>query len=85
MSKTICRHCKGTGLEPDRTSNNKRIGNMMREYRLLKKITIREMAFDMGITTSYLSDLEGGRRAWSHKLLDLHSDAILKLTSKTKI
>ena len=56
-----CRRCNGTGLEPD----NVAIGAAMRERRKQAGVSLRALGARLGLSASYLCDLELGRRAWN--------------------
>ncbi len=55
-----CRRCGGTGNEPDAQA----IGEELRLMRQGAGVSQREMARLMGISPSYLCDLEQGLRRW---------------------
>lgn len=61
---TTCFRCNGTGRLPDST----RFGAMVRQWRERLKLTQATVADAIGITRSYLSALEHGRREWTHSL-----------------
>lgn len=69
-SQRICEHCNGTGFEPD----DRAIGQLMRERRMQRGITLTEMATRLQLTKSYLSDLEVGRRHWTRTNLERYED-----------
>ena len=65
MMNQLCTRCHGTGYEVD----DKALGQEMRLVRLRKGLSLRDCAQQMGITPSYLCDLELGRRRWpAHRL-----------------
>lgn len=59
----ICKHCGGTGKEPDWREQ----GEQMRQVRKKQKMTLRELARRLKITPAYLSDMENGRRQYLPK------------------
>jgi len=60
-----CRRCDGTGVEPDQI----KIGAAMRARRQDAKMTMQDVGNLLGLTRSYICDLELGRRAWNADLL----------------
>ena len=62
----VCTRCGGTGYEVD----DKALGHEMRVARLRKGLSLRDCAQQMGITPSYLCDLELGRRRWPAERLE---------------
>ena len=56
-----CKRCGGDGVEPD----NKAIGRELRAQRESRCYSMREVAIAMGISSSYLGDLELGERRWT--------------------
>ena len=56
-----CQNCFGTGYEPDQAV----VGRKMRKLRVKSGFQIAPLAHAMGISPSYLSDLERGRRDWT--------------------
>lgn len=65
MSAPICRRCSGTGREPDARA----IGTSVRRLREASGRSLRDVAEALGITASYLCDLELGRRLLSAQRL----------------
>jgi len=61
----VCARC-GNGLPID----DKKTGERVRLYRTDLGISQDEMAKAMKISAAYLSDLELGKRAWDHALLE---------------
>jgi len=68
---TICPRCGGSGKLPD--------SSWMRSTRLEKGLSLREVANEIGISASYLSDLERGRRNLSHNINTRFCNALIKL------
>jgi predicted transcriptional regulator len=66
MRRIICPKCDGLGSIPD----PREYGQAMRARRERAHITLRDMAGRLGITPSYLSDMELGRRSWPKKHRD---------------
>lgn len=56
-------------------------GQMMRELREAKGLSLRIVAVAAGFSAAYLSDCELGRRKWSRELVRRVEDAI-KLATK---
>lgn len=56
-----CQYCGGTGTVAD----DREVGRRLREIRNLRKISIKEVAFSMKVSSPYICDLELGRRHWS--------------------
>lgn len=61
MKRPICSHCNGTGEEPDQSATGARI----REMRVTKGMQAKTLANLLGLSASFYSDLELGKRAWS--------------------
>ena len=73
-----------TGTMQDRT-----LGEIIRAGRLAKKLGLRELARELDITPSYLSDIENDRRVPSEEVLrklagrlDLDADHLLALAGR---
>ncbi len=60
-----CEQCNGTG----ESLNHKELGRERREARVELGVSLRDMAELMGLSHSYLCQLELGRRAWGSTLL----------------
>lgn len=56
-------------------------GDKVRCHRMSKDFSLREIAILMGISASFLSDLELGHRGWTENLVDKFNDA---MSEKTK-
>lgn len=67
-----CTRCNGTGIEPE----NRELGLEFRNMRKRHKYTLRELASRMGISASYLCDLELGRRNWNTEIIDRFHGAL---------
>jgi len=63
--KERCVHCGGGGLRVD----DKATGKRAREWREERQLSQEQVARSMGISASYLSDLERGKRTWGTELL----------------
>ena len=72
MTAPVCIRCSGTGLEPD----DRAIGRRMRERRLAKGLSLRAMATLLELSSSYISDLETGRRQWGKRNVDRYEQAL---------
>ena len=70
----LCTHCNGTGQEP----NQSVIGNGLRSQREAAKISLRTMAELIGVSHSFLSQLENGHRAWRRSVSKRYEQAINK-------
>jgi transcriptional regulator with XRE-family HTH domain len=70
MANEICSKCGGSGLEIN--------AEQLRTRRLVAEISLSETARRMGISVSYLNDLEKGRRNWDRELLAKFNKALAK-------
>ena len=70
-----CPRCQGSG----RIADDRAVGTRMRERREAKKITLRAMARRLNLSVAYLSDLELGRRRWSHTNVTRYADVFGKI------
>lgn len=61
MKHLVCSHCNGTGIEPDQAATGARI----RELRVTKGMQAKTLAEKLGLSASFYSDLELGKRGWS--------------------
>ena len=50
--------------------NERSCGVLVKQLRLRKKLSLRAMAKELGISAPYLSDIEWGRRKVSARVLD---------------
>lgn len=48
----------------------KHFGKLMRQHRVLAGISLRKMAAAVGITPSFLSNLENGKRRWTLSVIN---------------
>lgn len=60
MKDKPCHCCHGSGAEVD----EKKASAMLKKLRVKSKIGLREMARRIGISHSFLSQLEAGNRKW---------------------
>jgi DNA-binding XRE family transcriptional regulator len=73
-----CKHCNGSGFEPDHSAT----GNALRSQREGAGLSLREMAEAIGVSHSFLSQLENGHRTWRRSLARRYSQAIQKNLNK---
>lgn len=59
-----CPTCWGTGKIP----NHAALGKRARRVRQNRGLSLKEMALRLGVTDSYLSYLETGKRRWSREM-----------------
>lgn len=62
MSAKPCQTCLGTGTQ----QNQRERGQQARHFRVVRKLSQKEVAKAMGITAQYLNDLEHGNRGWTY-------------------
>lgn len=72
IRKYPCPHCNGAGVVLDDRDQ----GQLMRERRQAREITLRMMAKGSGLSVSYLCDAELGRRRWNTRLLKLYEERL---------
>ena len=60
--------------------NHEAAGDMVRKFRLSRKVSLRAVAIEIEMSAPYLSDLERGRRNWSPELFVFVGEAIKKLS-----
>lgn len=65
MNTVDCPRCEGTGKIRDTQATGKEVRSLRENYNL----SLRSIARRMGISPSYLSDLETGKRDWNDKRL----------------
>ena len=61
-----CRKCKGSGTEIDDAA----VGAEMRKLRASKNITLKAIAHTLGVSASYICDLERGYRNWTETMVE---------------
>lgn len=62
-----CPNCWGTG----RKINHAKLGRFARSLRVKRGLTLKEGAKLLGVTESFLSYLECGKRSWSERLYQI--------------
>jgi transcriptional regulator with XRE-family HTH domain len=72
MKMQPCHHCNGSGQEID----SRRLGQDLRNKRISRKISLRDLSERMGICAPYLCELELGRRRWSNGLIERFEKAL---------
>ena len=77
MKDKPCHCCHGSGEETSAVA----IGHTMRCLRLKKLIGLRVMAERMGISHTFLSLLEQGKRNWTAKLIQDFKDSTYDQTT----
>jgi len=74
MNKTAnCHCCGGTGKELDHA----RVGSELRAYRAVRNLTMARVAKRMGLSESYVSELERGKRNWNDALVERYRKAVV--------
>lgn len=66
VEPTKCKCCLGTGV----TQNWAAIGRECRARRLDAGLSLIDLSHELGVSVSFLSLLELGKRHWNHELLD---------------
>ncbi len=74
LRKAPCGHCAGTGSEID----NAGTGKILMGMRSAAKATQTDIAELMKISSTYVSDLELGRRNWTSELITGYLAALAK-------
>lgn len=67
-----CHCCDGSGTETD----NLKLGRALSGLRLRQQISLRGMARELGISHTYLWQLENGRRNWPANLIKNYRNAL---------
>jgi hypothetical protein len=67
-----CHCCDGSGTETD----NLKLGRSLSGLRLRKGITLRALARELGISHTYLWQLENGKRNWTPAILRNYRNAL---------
>lgn len=73
--QTECPTCHGSGT----AINSVKVGQWLRAEREQAKVTGSRIAVAMGISPTYLSDLEFARRLWNQDLIKRYLAALNKL------
>jgi predicted transcriptional regulator len=68
-----CEHCAGTGKQID----HRLLGESLRLFRSSAKVTATEVAAALGLSKSYICDLELGRREWRRDLIIRYRQAVV--------
>jgi predicted transcriptional regulator len=58
--------------------DHRKTGQEARRSREAVQVSLRKMATKMGISASYLSELENGKRNWRENLVEQFRDALLQ-------
>jgi predicted transcriptional regulator len=53
-------------------------GESARKERRRKGKTLREVGYSLEVGTSYICDLEHGRKPWNERLIQKYEDALIK-------
>ena len=67
-----CMHCGGSGQQVD----DRETGKEMRRVRLMRGMSLRDMARRAEWSAAYLCDLELGRRRWTQPAIDKYSSIL---------
>lgn len=67
-----CPRCNGTGTIPD----DRAMGAAMRQRREAAGLSLYDLAKKLGLSASYLCDLELGRRQWSGTNIERYEEAL---------
>lgn len=78
MKYIECPKCRGTGTIPD----PKTTGTELRNKRRKARVSLTAVADCIGFSTSYVCELEQGRRHWSKVLITEYLKAIEFLNQK---
>ena len=70
--EVTCPHCEGTGVVFDPEP----MGVELRTQREATGISMARVARSMKLSSSYICDLEKGRRHWSHELVRRYTAAL---------
>lgn len=73
MVNNPCPCCLGTGKEQDPA----RVGQALKKKRRAAGKTLREISLRIGVSISYLSCLESGKRNWSPSLREHYLRSLL--------
>lgn len=71
-----CPKCEGAGTLP----NPAKVGPELRLVRKQARISLRQLGAQMGLSATYIKDLEHGRKAWTASLIDRYQEAVIALT-----
>ena len=74
LGSNKCRRCKGSGREPDQVET----GLWFRAHRQQIGVSLRLMSKRLGISPSFLSNLEQGRRVWTEEVRNAYKAALTK-------
>jgi predicted transcriptional regulator len=75
---SICKRCGGTGDEPDQLAT----GQTLRGMRTSAGISLRRMAKLIGLSHSFLSQLESGQRSWRRSVQKRYEQVIQQNTNQ---
>jgi transcriptional regulator with XRE-family HTH domain len=71
---SICKRCAGTGVEPCQLAK----GKASSAKRKAAGISQRKLAHALGVSPSFLCQLERGQRTWGHSLYKKYHNALMK-------
>ncbi len=67
-----CEYCMGSG----ETQDAKEVGADMKRHRLSRGVTLRDFAKALGISHTYLCQLENGTRRWRLAMVELYASKL---------
>ena len=65
MENKVISNCKETG-----------IGNVLKSLRIIRDLSVKELAERMGLSSTYICDVESNRKRTSLDMLERYSDAL---------
>lgn len=68
MSTIQCPKCKGSGVVPDPKAK----GAELMRARKAAGVTLQEIASILELSIGYISDLEHGRKRWTHRRINFY-------------
>lgn len=80
MKTNPCRHCNGSGKEPDRDA----VGPALVKLRKASNVKQKDIAEFLDISAGHLCDIESGKKWCSLELYTRYKTAVNKLKSKNE-